>query len=107
MLLEPMRMSLSSWAVAGWARNSIPQSARAALLTMIIPRPPFLFTGLLMQGVENFLRGNRQIHNPHAHRIVDRVSDGRRHLRNSAFPDFFALKRRRAGVAMHQRRLER
>ena len=60
-----------------------------------------------LQRSKNFFRGDRQIHDPHAHGVIDGVCDGRRHLGDRAFPDFFALKRGCPILPAHERGLQR
>src|ERR1043166_7179825 len=94
MLLDPTRTSLRvsvASATAAPSRNTAINKRRVIILRSSSFRRLLFFT---MQGAKNLLGRNRQIPDPNSHGIINRVRNRRRHLRDCAFADFFALKGR-------------
>src|SRR5216684_5617096 len=50
----------------------------------------------------NFFRGNRQVREPYAHRVIDRVGDCRRDRDVAHLADSLAAVRRRAGLVLDE-----
>src|SRR5262245_3872148 len=71
-----------------------------------LARARIIFRVAIPQRSKNLFRRDWQIHDPHPHRVIDGVSDGRRDLGDGAFTDLFALERRRARIATDEGRLQ-
>src|SRR5262245_39500542 len=132
MLLEPIRISLRDWAFTKEGKHTIPKRASITTETIIdllsnprtiktyvqffnsmsredpTPADSFLVCRLAsLQRAKNFFSGDGQVHDPHAHRVIDSVGDGRGHLGDRAFADFFALKWSCPILSVHERGFQR
>src|SRR5215510_905704 len=71
-----------------------------------LARARIIFRVAIPQRSKNLFRRDWQIHDPHPHRVIDGVSDGRRDLGDGALTDLLTLKRRCTRIAADEDRLQ-